>query len=374
VKELKSTSRPRILQVIYSFQLGGSEVFGLQLAKQLVELGAEVFCAAIDSTPGPLLQRCRDYAIKALDLQIPARNIFGRNGISLALTARLRELQPDGIHLQHFLALNKLGIPARLARVRRIVVTEHSILDVSQSRAGRIRAQLSWRLASKVTVIHPSIKDYLCEELGLPSERIEVIPIGIELDQYYRHDRVARRTGLGIGPQVVFAFVGRLAPVKDVPGLITAFLAVQCRRVSASRLIIVGDGQDRKACQRLIDSHPLGERVSLVGEQADPRPYLAAADIFVMNSRSEGTPRALLEAMAMGLPGIGPAVGGLPDMLNGRGWLTTPGSQSSLEAAIEFVLNNPEAIAQMGESCREYVKLNFDSVRIAERYRELLVG
>jgi glycosyltransferase involved in cell wall biosynthesis len=61
-------------------------------------------------------------------------------------------------------------------------------------------------------------------------------------------------------------------------------------------------------------------------------------------------------------------------MLNGRGWLTTPGSQSSLEAAIEFVLNNPEAIAQMGESCREYVKLNFDSKRIAERYRELLVG
>ncbi len=373
MKEPISTSRPRILQVLYSFQLGGSEIFGLQLAKQLVELGVEVFCAAIESAPGPLLQRCRDYGIKPLDLQIPARNILGRNGISIALTARLRELRPDGIHLQHFLGLNKLGIAARLASIRQIVVTEHSILDVSQSRAGRIRARLSWRLASKITVIHPSIKDYLCEELGLPSERIEVIPIGIELDQYDRHDRVACRTRLGIGSQVVFAFVGRLAPVKDVPGLITAFLAVQSRHTSDARLIIVGDGQDREACQDLIGSHPLGQRVSLVGEQADPRPYLAAADVFVMNSRSEGTPRALLEAMAMGLPGIGPAVGGLPDMLNGRGWLTAPGSQSSLEASIEFVLNNPAAIARMDEPCRQYVKLNFDSKRIAERYRELLV-
>jgi glycosyltransferase involved in cell wall biosynthesis len=60
-------------------------------------------------------------------------------------------------------------------------------------------------------------------------------------------------------------------------------------------------------------------------------------------------------------------------MLNGRGWLTAPGSQSSLEASIEFVLNNPAAIARMDEPCRQYVKLNFDSKRIAERYRELLV-
>jgi L-malate glycosyltransferase len=374
VKELTSTSRPRVLQVLYSFQLGGSEIFGLQLAKQLVELGVEVYCAAIESSPGPLLQRCQDYGVKPLDLQIPTGNILGRNGISMALTARLHELRPNAIHLQHFLGLNKLGIPARLAGIRRIVVTEHSILDVSQSRAGRVRAQLSWRLASKITVIHQSIKDYLCEDLGLPGERIEVIPIGIEVDRYHRHDRAACRVSLGIGSQLTFVFVGRLAAVKGVPGLIAAFLAVQSRNAPESRLIVVGDGQDRQTCQGLIVSHPLGYRVSLVGEQADPRPYLASADVFVMNSRSEGTPRALLEAMAMGLPGIGPAVGGLPDMLNGRGWLTTPGSQSSLEASIELILNNPEAVTKMAELCRQYVELNFDSKRIAERYREILVG
>jgi len=297
---------------------------------------------------------------------------LGRNGISIALTARLRELRPDGIHLQHFLGLNKLGIAARLASIRQIVVTEHSILDVSQSRAGRIRARLSWRLASKITVIHPSIKDYLCEELGLPSERIEVIPIGIELDQYDRHDRVACRTRLGIGSQVVFAFVGRLAPVKDVPGLITAFLAVQSRHTSDARLIIVGDGQDREACQDLIGSHPLGQRVSLVGEQADPRPYLAAADVFVMNSRSEGL-RGRCWRLWRWPAGNRPGCRGITRHAQRPRLAHGAGQPVFLEASIEFVLNNPAAIARMDEPCRQYVKLNFDSKRIAERYRELLV-
>ncbi len=86
----------------------------------------------------------------------------------------MQELRLDAVHLQHFLGLNKLGIPARLARVPRIIVTEHSIFDVDQSRAGRVRARLNWRLATKITVIHPSIRDYLCNRLGVPAERVEL--------------------------------------------------------------------------------------------------------------------------------------------------------------------------------------------------------
>jgi len=363
----------RILVVLYSFGIGGSEIVGLELAKELAACGVQVACAAIDNTPGPLQDRCAEYGIQTLNLSIPS-NVFGRNGISLALTRRLRRLRLDGIHLHHFLGLNKLGIPARLAGVKHIVVTEHSILDVSQSVAGRTRARFSWRFASAITVIHQSIKDYLCAELRLPRDRVEVIPIGIELEKYDRRDRVALRTALGCGSLMTFVFVGRLAPVKNVPGLIAAFLAVQSRRGPDSRLVIVGDGEHSGACRELITSHPLGERVCMVGAQIDPRPYVAAGDVFVMNSRSEGTPRALLEAMAMGLPGICPAIGGIPDLLQGRGWLTVPGDPSSLETAIELALHHPDAVRELGELCRQYVKSNLDSKRVALRYRELLVG
>jgi glycosyltransferase involved in cell wall biosynthesis len=373
VNSCTQNARPKILEVLYSFGFGGSEIVGLQLAKELADSGVEVLCAAIDGTPGPLQEKCAEYGLRTVDLNIPS-DILGRNGISLAVTRLLRSLQLDAIHLHHFLGLNKLGVPARLAGIKRVVVTEHSVLDVSQSLAGRMRARVSWRLASRITVIHQSIKDYLCKELGLPRDLLEVIPIGLKLDEYDRRERVACREALGCGSQVAFAFVGRLAPVKNVPGLIAAFLDVQSRGSPDSMLIVVGAGEDRQACEDLISSHQLGYRVKLVGAQVDPRPYLAAADVFVLNSRSEGTPRALLEAMAMGVPGICPAVGGIPDILRGRGWLTTPGDQSSLEASIEFVLNHPEEILQLSEPCRQYVKSNFDSRRITARYRELLVG
>ena len=366
-------ARPRVLEVLYSFGFGGSEIVGIQLAKELAESGVEVLCAAIDSAPGPLQEKCVEYGIKTVDLNIPS-NFLERNGISVAVTRRLRSLRVDAIHLHHFLGLNRLGLPARLAGIKRIVVTEHSVFDVSQSLAGRLRARVNWRLASAITVIHQSIKDYLCDELGMSHDRVKVIPIGLELNQYDRSNRAACRAALGFGSQPTLVFVGRLAPVKNVPGLIAAFLAVQSRNSADARLIIVGDGEDREACQSLVSADDYGSRVSLVGAQIDPRPYLAAADAFVLNSRSEGTPRALLEAMAMGLPGICPAVGGIPDLLKGRGWLTAPGDQASLETSIEFVLDHPDEISALSEACRQYVQLHYDSRRATARYRELLVG
>jgi glycosyltransferase involved in cell wall biosynthesis len=365
--------KSRVLQVLFSFRVGGSEMFGLELARQLSVHGAIVQCGALDGSRGPLWERCERYGIEPVELGVPTGNLFGRNGLSPTLVRRLRQLRPDAIHLQHFLGLNKLGIPARLAGVPRVVVTEHTVLDVGQSRAGRLRARLSWRLADAITVIHPSIRDYLCDSVGIPRARITVIPIGIETDRYTSQDRPGWRERLGLGSDVTFVFVGRIAPVKNVPGLIEAFLEVMTRRGGGARLIVVGDGSERRRCEQLIARHTHGARVNLVGEQSDTRPYLSAGDVFVMNSRSEGTPRALLEAMSIGLTAVCPAIGGIPDMLAGRGWLTRPDDRSSLTSALERVLVEPSAIAPLGALCREYVRANYDASKLFEQYRHLLL-
>jgi glycosyltransferase involved in cell wall biosynthesis len=364
---------PRVLEVLYSFRVGGSELVGLDLARQLVESGVEVYCAAVDAGPGPLREQCARYGIRVVDLRISTRNPLTRNGLSIALARRLRELRLDAVHLQHFLALNKLGLPARLAGVRRVVVTEHSVLDASQSRAGRFRIRLNWRLADTITVVHEGIKEYLCGHLGIAEGRVEVIPIGIETKKYHRDDRLARRAALGFGDEVVFIFVGRLAPVKDVPGLVAAFLALQSKSGVPSRLLIVGGGEEEGVVRTSIEGHPFGHRVTLAGEQADVRSYLAAADVFVLNSRSEGTPRALVEAMAVGLPAICPAVGNIPAMIAGRGWLTDPADRTSLENAMHSVLLNPQAVDEAGRHCATYVQENFDTRRSVDRYRQLLL-
>jgi glycosyltransferase involved in cell wall biosynthesis len=255
-----------------------------------------------------------------------------------------------------------------------VVVTEHSVLDASQSRAVRFRIQLNWRLASSITVVHHGIKEYLCGPLGIPESRVEVIPIGIETEKYHRDDRLVRRKALAIGDEMVFIFVGRLAPVKNVPGLVEAFLNLQSKGAPASRLLIVGDGEDAAAVRTLIEHHPLGHRITLAGEQADVRAYLASADIFVLNSRSEGTPRALLEAMAVGLPAICPAVGNIPSMIAGRGWLTNPEDPVSLENAMRYVLQNPGAVDEAGSACATYVREHFDTHLSVDRYRQLLLN
>ncbi len=368
-----SASRPRILEVLYSYGIGGSQLVGLDTATALRDAGAEVLCAALDSAPGPIQDRCRERGLPVIDLGVPWANPLARNGLSWGLVERLRRLRLDALHLQHFLGLNKLGLPARLAGIRRVVVTEHSVADVSQSLAGRWRIRLNWRLASAITVVHPGIEEYLCARLGVPQERVTVIPVGIDTERFHRDDRGDRREALGIRDEFVFAFVGRLAPVKRVPQMLEAFLAIQAQGAPYARLMVVGDGEEMPSVRTRLASHPLADRVILMGEQADVRSLLAAADAFVLNSSSEGMPRALLEAMAMGLPAICPAVGRIPEILAGRGWLTEPQSRASLEMALRQVLEEPRAAEAAGLEGRNYVREHFDGRAVAAQYRVLLL-
>lgn len=368
-----SAPRPRILEVLYSYGIGGSQLVGLDTATALRDGGAEVLCAALDSAPGPILDRCRERGLPVVELGVPWVNPLGRNGLSLGLVERLRRLRLDALHLQHFLGLNKLGLPARLAGIRRIVVTEHSVPDVSQSAAGRWRIRLNWRLSTAVTAVHPGIKEYLCTRLGVPQARITVIPVGIDTELFHRNDRSACRQAFGIEDEFVFAFVGRLAPVKRVPQMVDAFLAMQAQGAPHARLMLIGDGEEMSSVRSRVASQRLGNRVMLAGEQADVRAYLAAADAFVLNSSSEGMPRALLEAMAMGLPAICPAVGHIPEILAGHGWLTEPENPASLVAALRSVLENPRAAEDAGLAGRAYVREHFDARAVAVQYRGLLL-
>lgn len=366
-------SRPRVLETLFSFRIGGSELLGLELAAQLAADGAEVLCTALDGMEGPLLDRCSQLGLTPVDLGLPRRNVLSRNGLSLDLARRLRDLDLDALHLQHFLGLNKLGLPARLARVPRIVVTEHSVLDVSQSLAGRLRVRTASGLAHAITVIHPLIKEYLVEKLGVLPGRVSVIPVGVDVARWHASDRLARRAELGLDDEFVAVFAGRLAPVKNVPGLISAFLDAVRLVGRPARLLVIGDGPEMSSCRRVAASHEMGALVQFLGEQSDTRPYVAAGDIFAMNSHSEGTPRALLEAMACGLPGISTAVGGIPTLLQGCGWLVPAADPSALTSAFADAMNSPLKRAEYGARARAYVRENFNARRSFESYRRLLL-
>jgi glycosyltransferase involved in cell wall biosynthesis len=203
-------------------------------------------------------------------------------------------------------------------------------------------------------------------------QRVEVIQNGIDLRQWQCTDRDLRRRELGLGNPYVFAFVGRLAEVKNVPGLLRAFLRMQSLRSDLDcRLLIVGDGVDMPACREIVARHALGDRVSLLGERSDARAPLAASDAFVMNSFSEGSPRAMIEAMSLGLPCACPAVGGVPALLQGRGWLTEPEDEDDLARALAEMASDPRAAAQVGALGRAHVLAEFDARSSLARYMRL---
>jgi len=366
------TNRRRLLEVLYSFRVGGSEIVGIELAHQFAAAGVDVACTAVDGMSGPLRDRCRQLGLPVVDLGIGGEGVLGRNGISLDLVRRLRQMNLDAIHLHHFVGLNKLGIAARLAGIGRIVITEHADDQLRESMAARARLRLNWRLAHAITVIHEGLEQYLVEDFGVLPARINVIPNGIALERWHRKDRQARRCELGIAEEFVFMYAGRVAEIKNIPGLIAAFCEAQARLPVPARLFIVGDGADMPACKSIRAKSQFGDSVTLVGETSDIRPYLAAADAFVMNSRSEGRPRALVEAMAMGLPAICPSVGGIPSMLNGRGWLFAPNNQSHLTEAIVEVACSPARAAEVGEQGRAFVATAYDANDIMLKYQSLL--
>lgn len=366
------SATPRLLQVLYSYEIGGSEIVGLELARQMAARGAKVMCAALKPGDGPLQAKCLEYGVEPLDLRIREQSYLGRNGVSLELVRWVRKLDLSGIHLHHFLGLHRLGLPARLAGVPHIVMTEHSIASLQASAYARTRARVGWRLAHQITAVSDNIRDYLVGQLGVRPARISVIQNGIEFSHWHRLDREQRRGEFHLDRQFTFAFVGRLADVKNVPGLLRAFLRMQGERNDLDcGLLIIGDGADMAECRGIVTRHPLGARVQLLGECADARVPLAAADAFVMNSLSEGSPRAMIEAMAIGLPCICPAVGGVPALLQGRGWLTEPQSEADLARAMAEVAANPVNAARVGALGQAHVLERFDARHSLVRYLEL---
>ncbi len=175
-----------------------------------------------------------------------------------------------------------------------------------------------------------------------------------------------RRERGGDAPSVIVS-AGRLVPVKDHETLLRAF--AQLRLPRAARLVIFGEGPLRQHLEALAKTLAVADRVDLPGYRVPLAPELAAAQLYVLSSRSEGLGKALVEAFASGLPAVATDVGGPHEILEGGRWgeLVPPGDPDALARAIERALAagpRPEALERRARW--------FSAERYAERYAELI--
>ncbi len=144
-------------------------------------------------------------------------------------------------------------------------------------------------------------------------------------------------------------YVGTMAQLYKAPDILIKAVAVCVREGFELKLTMVGDGQYRRELEVLAATEGLEKRSSFLGQLSSGdavRTYLDLADIFVLPSYQEGLPRAMVEAMARGLPCIGSNVGGIPELLAAED-IVPPGNVTALGRKIQEVVTNPQRMAAM---------------------------
>jgi glycosyltransferase involved in cell wall biosynthesis len=195
----------------------------------------------------------------------------------------------------------------------------------------------------------------------------------VELDSANISEYV--RTPKQHGPYQLVS-VGSLAQMYKGPDVLIEAVA-RCVRVGLDvTAVIVGDGKFRPALMSQVERAGLASRIQFRGQVTPGEPVrriLDAADLFVLPSRTEGLPRALIEAMARGLPCIGSAVGGIPELLD-AGELVPAGDAVALAASIERVLRNPlrmEAMSRRNLACAREFSASIVDERRRRFYRQV---
>src|SRR6185503_17382605 len=177
-------------------------------------------------------------------------------------------------------------------------------------------AALRWAMAhsAATTAVSGATAADLRRTLGVHDEAVRVVPNGIEMP---RGERAALRRELNVGEdEVLIVAIGNLYPVKGHAVLLRAFAELEEQGgAPAWRLAIAGRGEEEQHLRDMAGEAGIASRVHLLGFRSDAPDILAAGDLFVMPSLSEGLPLALVEAMATGLPIIASDVGGIPEVV-----------------------------------------------------------
>lgn len=270
--------------------------------------------------------------------------------------AILRARRPAVVHT-HTAKAGAIGrTAARLTGVPIVVHTFHGHVFDGYFGPAKARTFLAVeRALARTTDCILTVSEQLRTDLALkyaiaPIEKIRVVPLGLELDRFRAIDRSERgwfRSSLGIDPRApLIVSAGRLVEIKRFDLLIEAFRTL-AQSSEDAHLVIAGDGDAayRAALEKL--AAPLGSRIRFLGWRSDLERIYADADLLALTSDNEGTPVAVIEALAAGVPVVATDVGGVRDVLRSTcGILVERGSAASIAGAMARALQAPVEAAE----------------------------
>lgn len=365
-------ARPVVGQLLHTLNVGGAEVLAANLARRLRDRFRFVFFCLDEAGSGAERLRREGFEVEVvgrregLDWRCPLRlaALWRRHGVQVVQAHQ---------YTPFFYAM--------LARLRcpriPLVFTEHGRHYPDYPRRKRMLAN-RWLMGNRdrVVAVGRSVKGALIDNEGIPADRIEVIPNGIDTDRFRPSEslREETRAELGIAPDdYLVLMVARLDPIKDhITAIKSASLAAA--EVDGLKLVLVGDGPERNRIEAYIGEANLGSRVRLLGTRHDVSRLLAGADTLLLTSVSEGIPLTVIEAMATGVPVVGTAVGSMTDVVSDRvGRLAQARDADALAGHLRQLGLSRRLRDEMGLQGRALALAEFSESRMAASYSELIL-
>lgn len=370
-----SGSRPalRILHVVATGQRRGAEMFASELVTSLNELGIDQHVVVLRSGDGVAVpfeaetSAWRDRRPRLPGLRVSAVNLAALRGL-------IRRWGPDLIQAHGGEALKYVTLARSDGHPSIVYRRIGSTPPWAGGRTRRRAHAAMMRRAARVVTLSDSLRQQTIDRYGLVPEKVVTIPRGVDPRRVAPvKGRKATRVELGIpASAAVILSLGALTREKDPPAHVEVAHRVFLQRPDAIH-IVAGDGPLRAELESEIARRGIEERVRILRNRPDVGDLLAASDVMILASATEGMPGCLIEAGLAGVAAAAYAVGAVSEVIQSgtTGLVVAPGDQDALTRAVLSLLAADEMRKAMGRAARARCLERFDSRLIAPRYLDL---
>jgi len=365
---LRGTVR-RVLLAITELRAGGAERVLSLLAEGLKAREVEPLVVCLEDE-GPLAPTLKDQGIRV-------QALGSRRGYDPSTLWALRRIvwdaNPDVLNAHDRWALLYLSLATQLMRSPPLVFSAHGLMYDEPARAP-FRYRLAARTVSAATAVSEEVAARHGAYFGW-KRSAQIVQNGVPEPATSPGARECLRAALSVKREAfLFLAVGNVRPEKGFEHLLQA--AADLRQAVSKPFVVLVCGKMSASdyCTRLRQNREkldLVDTVHFLGYRDDVPDLYAAADAFVLSSRSEGLPMVVLEAMMAGLPVVATRVGGVPDAVGDCGLLVEPERPRALAEGMGYLMDDGALAADLGRRGRERALHHYSLDRMVDRYIEV---
>jgi glycosyltransferase involved in cell wall biosynthesis len=397
----------RILRLIARLNIGGPAIQAITLSSELArdQYQTLLVCGSLSPGEGDMTYLALDKGIHRFNIKEFGRNISLLDDLKSLFIIRkiIKRFKPDILHT-HTAKAGTLGRLAALSLSAPILISKkirvfhtfhghtfHSYFNRQKTFVFILIERFLARFTDRIIVVSQQQKEDICDTFKIADEKkVRVIRLGFDLSAYERiapHRKASLPdNGNRKNPESLrVGIVGRLTPIKNHSMLLEAINYLSgSAKFDHFKFIVVGDGELKTILMKEAEKLNVREAISFRGWQKDMPAVYSGLDIVVLTSKNEGTPVAIIEAMAASRPVVATAVGGVPDLIGRvmekqpdgfqigeRGLILPSENAKALAGALLFVLENRKELKPMIRRAKEFAFANYSQQRLLNDIKTL---